>query len=210
MAHTLSVNTIITGFPYPSLPNHPGKPDCTAIKYTHSLLTKNSLSIESPLGRGKNGHLGLVLMETQFELVRPVPFVLTTNPDRTPTILAWTSPFNDNKILREIKEHCHKYKKCQTMDSALCNQLLTVFGKTYFYPLNHALKGYSTITKLQLIGHLYGHYARISATNLTENEPKLWELYNPDKQLKIIYTSINKCVKYSMAVGKPITEVQLV
>ena len=36
---------------------------------------------------------------------------------------------------------------------------------------------------LLLISHLYVHYARISATDLTEKDKKLREAFNPNKPL---------------------------
>ena len=63
---------------------------------------------------------------------------------------------------------------------------------------------------LTLLSHIYAHYARISATYLAENDRKLWETYNPDEPLKILYTRLNECVDYSTATGEPITEGQVV
>ena len=94
MAHTLLVDTIIDSFPSPSFPGHTGKPDYASIVETHSLLTKNVVSTNIPHGGVQNGHLGLVLTATQYEIVIPFPFVRPTDPGQTPTIPDWGSPFN--------------------------------------------------------------------------------------------------------------------
>ena len=59
------------------------------------------------------------------------------------------------------------------MDAALRDQLLTAFEDTYFSPLKYPFTGYSVIPMLQLIGHFYGHYSRISDMSLTANKSKL-------------------------------------
>ena len=101
MAHTLLADSIIYGFPSPSLPKQTGKAEYAATQDTHHILTKNVVSIESPhmhaQGRGQNGHIGLTLMATQYTLVIPVPFVQPTDPGRTPTIPEWPYPFDEKK-----------------------------------------------------------------------------------------------------------------
>ena len=63
---------------------------------------------------------------------------------------------------------------------------------------------------MNLLSHLYTHYARISATDLEENDRKLQETYNIYKPLKILYTSLNEYIDYATAAGEPITEGQVV
>ena len=62
---------------------------------------------------------------------------------------------------------------------------------------------------LLLIVHLYGHYAKISAIDLAENDANLREAFKPDKPLKILYTRMNECANYATTAGKPITEEQI-
>ena len=95
MAHTLSLNPIIGRFLSLSLPKQTRKPDYTAIRDTHCLLTANAESIKIPLGGGKNGHLRLFLMATQYTFVSPAPFFCLTDPGRMPTIPSWTAPFEE-------------------------------------------------------------------------------------------------------------------
>ena len=83
MAHAQLVDAITDGFPSPTLPKQPGKPSYSSIRDTHCLLTANAVLIDSPRGRGHNGHLGLVLTATQYALVCQVPSVRPTNPGCT-------------------------------------------------------------------------------------------------------------------------------
>ena len=99
MVRALLFEAIIAFFPFPTLPNQPGKPEYASIQYTHRLLTVNTVSIEITRGGVQNGHLGLVLTLTQYALVIQVPSVHPTNPSRTPTIPAWASPFGKKKLI---------------------------------------------------------------------------------------------------------------
>ena len=62
--------------------------------------------------------------------------------------------------------------------------LLKVFKDTYFYPLNNVLLVYSCIHTIGLIGHLFGHYTRISAMYLAANDARFWELFNSGDPLE--------------------------
>ena len=96
------------------------------------------------------------------------------------------------------------------VENDLCNKILKVFDDMYLYPLKNAFTGYSSIPTLNLIIHIYGHYARISATNLVENDNHLREPFNPNEPLESLYTRLNKCVDYATTASKLITKVQLV
>ena len=112
----------------------------------------------------------------QYAIVSPSPFICITDPGPTPTILPWTAPFDENKIILEYADQHCQYDDFRNIDAALRNQLLPAFVVTYPPPplLKHEFTGYYAITKLQLIIHLYGHYARISTTDLVANDVKLW------------------------------------
>ena len=101
MSHTLLVDAINNGFPSPSLSKKTGKPDYASIQDMRRLLTTNTAPIESPRGGVQNGHLGLALTSTQYARVSQVPFVRLTDPGRTPTIPALTTPFDEKAILHE-------------------------------------------------------------------------------------------------------------
>ena len=88
MTHKLSDDAIVDSLPYLSLPKQPVKPDYTSIQDTHRLLTNNVASINNPNRGGENGHIGLILVATQYALIIPVPFIGPTNPGQTPTIPA--------------------------------------------------------------------------------------------------------------------------
>ena len=80
------------GFHTPSLPKHFYKPDYSAIKETHQLLTANVASIECNLGGGQKGYLGLILLPDQYACVYSTASFLPTNPGIMAQIPAWTPP----------------------------------------------------------------------------------------------------------------------
>ena len=90
------------------------------------------------------------------------------------------TPFEEKELLREHSGQHRQYGKYRNVDAALHNQLITSFEDTYLSSLKTAFTGYSGATALTLLSHLYVHYARILATDLADNDKKIWEAYNPN------------------------------
>ena len=191
MVHTHPFDAIANSFLSPTLPKQSVKSSCGSIRDTHHLLNANVASIKSPCGGGKNGYLGLILTATQYAIVFQVPFVRPTDPDRTPNIPAWMTPFDKKLLLHEHAKQHQQYDQCCNVDAALRNKLLKLFDDTYLLPVKIAFAGYSGATMLQLLIHVYVHYMRILATDLAKNDKNLQESYNPYNPPKSLYTRLN-------------------
>jgi hypothetical protein len=73
----------MASFPHPVLPTVQGEPDYQTIHTTRKFLLANSRAIETHLGGGTLGHLGLIISEASYSMIAP-----TT--DANPTL--WTTP----------------------------------------------------------------------------------------------------------------------
>jgi hypothetical protein len=70
---TPSVKDIIASFPHPILPTVQGEPDYHTVHAIRKLLQENSRSIDSHLGGGALGHLGLIVSVAAYAIVAPAP-----------------------------------------------------------------------------------------------------------------------------------------
>ena len=70
-----------TSFQYPTPTKITGEPTYQSLKTLHSELKANASSIESNLGGGDHGYLGLVLLDANYALVTPTAFVAPTFPN---------------------------------------------------------------------------------------------------------------------------------
>ena len=157
MAQYQSVNAISNGFLSPTLTKKMGKLYCTSIQDTHHILIDNSASIKSRRSGVQNGHLGIVLREKQYSLVRKPPFVCPTDPDRMSTIPVWKNSFDKKALIREHNKHRRKYEGCIYVETAHWNQLLMAFEDTYLLTLKNGFTGYLRATTLLLLRNLYGN-----------------------------------------------------
>ena len=64
------------------------------------------------------------------------------------------------------------------VDTTLKNHLVSVFEDAYLSTLKNTYTGYATNTTLELITHLYYHYARISSTEMLDDDKNLRSSYN--------------------------------
>ena len=58
---------------------------------------------------------------------------------------------------------------------------------------------------MELLYHLYKHYARISSTYMAVNNERLRASYNSEEPLKSLIESLNECADYVTAASKPVS-----
>jgi hypothetical protein len=78
-----TVEKVMTSFPHPVLPKVQGEPDYQTIHATPKFLQANSRAIDTYLGGGTLGHLGLIISDASYAMIAP-----TT--ESGPTL--WTTP----------------------------------------------------------------------------------------------------------------------
>jgi hypothetical protein len=78
-----TVEEIMASFPHPVLPTVQGEPDYQTIHATRKSLQANSRAIDTHLGGGTLGHLGLIISDASYAMIAP-------ETDTCPTL--WTTP----------------------------------------------------------------------------------------------------------------------
>jgi hypothetical protein len=78
-----TVEEVMASLPHPVLPTVQGATDYQTIHATRKFLQANSRAIDTHLGGGKLGHLGLIISDASYAMISP-----TTEAD--PTL--WVTP----------------------------------------------------------------------------------------------------------------------
>ena len=101
MSIEASSNTTVEGVPTPStsIPKLAFKTEYATIKDVHQLPTANAALVESNLGGGQNGYLGLILPPDQYSHISNIAFVCPSEPGITATVPAWTPPREEQFLL---------------------------------------------------------------------------------------------------------------
>jgi hypothetical protein len=123
---------IIESFPHLVLPTVKSKPDYQTIHATRKSLQANSRAIDTHLGGGTLGHLGLIISDASYAMIAP-----TT--DSVPTL--WISPqapgrdsHNTDGTAAQISAARHiweqdvqTYRTYTSVQQALKKQIISVF-----------------------------------------------------------------------------------
>jgi hypothetical protein len=155
-----TVKDVMASLPHPVLPTVQGEPDYQTIHTTRKFLQANSWAIDTHLGGGTLGHLGLIISYASYAMIAP-----TT--DACPTL--WTIPqaprwppanttgtASQSSAARHIwEEDVQTYRTCTSVQQALKKQLIIVFEPMYLEILNDNMLGYANISAREMLDHLF-------------------------------------------------------
>jgi hypothetical protein len=169
-----TVEDVIASFPHPVLPTAQGEPDYQTIHATWKSLQANSRAIDTHLGGGTLGHLGLIISDASYAMISP-----TT--DAGPTL--WISPqapgrapANTDGTAAQIsaarhvwEEDVQTYRTYTSMQQTLKKQIISVFEPMYLDVLNDNMVGFANISSRDMLDHLCSTYGNITAVDLEIN-----------------------------------------
>jgi hypothetical protein len=85
-----NVEDVMASFPHPILPTVEGEPDYQTIHATRKFPQANSRAIDTHLGGGTLGHLGLIISDASYAMIapptseEPTLWVTPNSPGRAP------------------------------------------------------------------------------------------------------------------------------
>ena len=94
------------------------------------------------------------------------------------------------ELARQHNEELRVYRQITATDLALKSQLLEVFEDTYFYGLSDRHTGFTGVTYVQMITHLYTNYGIITAIDIIENEKRMDARYDPSVAIESYFEQI--------------------
>jgi hypothetical protein len=128
-----TVEDVIASFPRPILPTVQDEPDYQTIHAIRKLLQENARAIDTHLGGGVLGHLGLIVSDASYAMITPAT-------EAEPTL--WESPSstghppgNTDVMTAQISaarhtcdEAVHTYRTYTSVQQALKNRLSMFFN----------------------------------------------------------------------------------
>jgi hypothetical protein len=127
-----TVEDVVASFHRPILPTVEGEPDYQTIHATRKFLQSYSRSIDTHLGGGTLGHLGLIISYASYTMVAPPTaeaptlWVTPNAPGRAPAAMDGTSA--QISAARHLwEEDVQTYCTYTSVQQALKNQIISVF-----------------------------------------------------------------------------------
>jgi hypothetical protein len=131
-----TVEDVMTSFPHPVLPSVQGEPDYQTIHATIKFLQANSRAIDTHLGGGTLGHLGLIISYASYAMIArttdngPTLWINPQAPGRAPANTDGTVA--QISAARHIwEEDVQTYRTCTSVQQALKKQIISVFEPMY-------------------------------------------------------------------------------
>jgi hypothetical protein len=141
---------VMASFPHPVQPTVQGELDYQTIHTTRKFLQANSLAIDTHLGGGTLGHLGLIISDASYPMIYP-----TTDAGQTRWITPQApgrAPANTDGTAAQIsaarniwEEDVQTYRTCTSVQQALKKQIISVFEPMYLDIMNDNMVGYANI-----------------------------------------------------------------
>jgi hypothetical protein len=203
-----TVEDVMASCPHPVLPTVQGEPDYQTMHATRKFLQANSRAINTHLGGGTLGHLGLIISDESYAMI-------ATTTSTGPTL--WTTPqapgrapANTDGTAAQIsaarhiwEEDVQTYRTCTSVQQALKKQIISVFEAMYLDILNDNMVGYANISARNMLDHLFQTYGNITAVDLDINFEHMRRAWDPQQPVESLFKQIQDCADYSEAGGRP-------
>jgi hypothetical protein len=164
----------LASFPHPILPTVGREPDYQTIHATRKFLQANSRAIDTHLGRGTLGHLGLIIPDASYAMIAPPTadaptlWVTPNAPGRAPATTDGTAA-QISAARHQWEEDVQTYRTYISVQQALKKQIISVFEPMYLDILNDNMVGYVNVSARYMLYHLSDTYGNITAVDLEIN-----------------------------------------
>jgi hypothetical protein len=192
----------MASFPHHVLPTVQGEPDYQTIHATRKFLQANSRAIDTHLGGGSLGHLGLIISGASYAMFSPTTaagptlWTIPQAPGRAPANTDGTAA--QISAARHIwEEDVQTYRTCTSVQQALKKQIISVFEPMYLDILNDNMVRYANISARDMLDHLFETYGNITAVDLEINFEHMRRAWYPQQPVESLFKQIKDCADYS-------------
>jgi hypothetical protein len=201
-----TVEDVIASFPHPVLPTVQGEPDYQTIHAIRKSLQANLRAIDTHLGGGTLGHLGLIVSDASYTMIAPTMdagptlWIRPQAPGRAPANTDGTSAqISADRHVWE--EDVQTYRTCTSVQQALKKQIISVFEPMYLDVLNDSMVGFANISAKDMLDHLFSTYGNITVVDLEINFEHMRRAWDPQQPVESLFKQIQDCADYSEAGG---------
>ena len=186
-----------------------GTPTNKTLKRLKQELRANAASVESDLGGGDHGYLGLILTDVEYAFVSNDAFVAPNYPDPL-TIPAGTNPVAALTIRERYKEDKKAYYECKNVEKALQRHVQDAVEDKYLDMLINEDTQLINEDIPTVLTYLFDLYGKIPSEEVKQKETEIRAMiYNPADPLILLYNPIEKLKTMAISANIPYTNDQL-
>lgn len=207
----LSIDDIVGKFPHKRLPTIQGEPTYASINDLMQIMYANAAAVPTTLGGGTHGHIGLVMKNSLYETLSPIPFDVPVPPGPFPNFnpnIRYTQAQRDD-IVRQHKEATRISNNCTNTDLALKAQLCEAVQDVYLEEKRNRYTGYLNVSTKELMELLLKRYGKITDGDLHLNKQRMNDPMDPSLPIDMYFKRIDDCIQYAADADMPYTEKQV-
>jgi hypothetical protein len=201
-----------TTFPSPVLTplgENGTRPTFRSIQLLQSELNANAASVHSDRGTGMHGHLILTMDPTSFATITGgVDFLIPTNPV-VPVFAPETPSTTVAAALQQHKDDKQAFKTYHDVDKTLRSLLLAAVPRNYVMALHDPTMGFSLVTTLQLLTHLWINFGKITNEEALANMATLDAPWNPATPIEDLFARATAAVTFAIYARDPLSEITI-
>ena len=208
---TPRVDYAATYFLYPKPTPIQGEPTYKALKRLKNELRANSSSVDSDLGGGDHGYLGLVLNEQEYSRVAPnTPFIAPMFPGPL-NIPRGTDTIDAINIRKEHKRNLGLYRECREVEKALVRHITTAIESKYLDYLKNPDTHLIEDDIPSVLQYLFDNYGKVPTRIVKEQEQEVLSTpFVPSDPMVTIFRPIEQLRTLAEIAKIPYTESQIV
>ena len=206
---TSNIDYVHTYFKYPTPTPINGEPTNKSLKRLKNELRANASSVDSDLGGGDHGYLGLVLTDIEYSNVSATAFVAPPFP-RTLTIPVATTAVQALQLRETHKEEARIYRECKNIERALLRHIQTALEEKYIEHLIDDDTGLIEDDIPDVLEFLFNNYGKVTSEEVKDKEAEVLNIsFNPADPMVIIYRPIEQLQKLATSADIPYSNEQL-
>lgn len=187
-----------------------GAPTNKTLKRLKQELRANASSVESDLGGGDHGFLGLVLTDAEYALVAPThPFVAPVFPAAL-TIPAGTTSLQAMNLREQWKEDKRIYYQCRNVEKALQRHIQDAIEDKYLESMVDEDMQLINEDIPTVLTYLFDTYGKIPSEEVKQKESEIRTMiFHPADPMILLFNPIEKLKSMGESAGIPYTADQL-
>ena len=208
---TTNIDYAATYFKYPTPTPINGEPTNKALKRLKNELRANASSVDTDLGGGDHGYLGLVLSDAEYANITPppAPFTAPVFP------AALTVPANATPVeavnLREVhKENTRLYRECKNIEKSLLRHIQNAVEEKYIEHLVNEDTGLIEDDIPTVLTYLLHNYGKVPSEEVKEKEAEVLTMsFTPGDPMVSLFRPIEQLQKLAVSAKIPYSDAQI-
>ena len=176
-----------------------GTPTHKTLKRLKQELRANASSVESDLGGGDHGYLGLVLDDPEYATISGTPFVAPTYPTAL-TIPATATQVEALNLREQHKEQKRAYLECKNVEKALQRHIQDAIEDKYLESMVNEDTQLIDEDIPTVLLYLFDTYGKIPSEEVKQKEAEIRTMtYHPADPMILLFNPIEKLKKMATA-----------